>query len=191
MKRRGDKSLIKSYFCFSAFLLFCLVQRFARKRSFERLSSRGKGWLNISQPLSLAALKGKIVLLDFWTYGCINCIHIIPDLKKLEEKYANQLVVIGVHSAKFDNEGETENIRQIVLRYGLEHPVVNDADFKIWKAYGIIAWPGLVLIDPEGFIIDRWYGEGQFDEIGAQIGKTVTDFRRKGILKEQPLEIHA
>ncbi|MFH4316790.1 thioredoxin-like domain-containing protein, partial [Acinetobacter baumannii] len=84
------------------------------------------GWLNTDRPLSLAALRGKIVLLDFWTYGCINCIHIIPDLKRLEAKYADQLVVIGVHSAKFDNERDTENIRRIILRYGIEHPVVND-----------------------------------------------------------------
>jgi thiol-disulfide isomerase/thioredoxin len=83
----------------------------------------GRGWLNTDKPLSLAALKGKVVLLDFWTYGCINCIHIIPDLKKLEAKYPNQLVVIGVHSAKFENEKETENIRRIILRYELEHPV--------------------------------------------------------------------
>src|SRR3712207_9484264 len=68
----------------------------------------GRGWLNTDKPLSLAALKGKVVLLDFWTYGCVNCIHIIPDLKRLEAKYANNLVVIGVHSAKFDNEKETE-----------------------------------------------------------------------------------
>jgi thiol-disulfide isomerase/thioredoxin len=77
----------------------------------------GRGWLNTDKPLSIAALKGKVVLLDFWTYGCINCIHIIPDLKKLEAKYANQLVVIGIHSAKFQNEKETENIRRIILRY--------------------------------------------------------------------------
>ncbi len=77
----------------------------------------GKSWLNTEKPLSLQALRGKVVLLDFWTYGCINCIHIIPDLKKLEAKYPNQLVVIGVHSAKFENEGETENIRKIILRY--------------------------------------------------------------------------
>jgi DNA-binding beta-propeller fold protein YncE len=147
----------------------------------------GKSWLNTEKPLSLAALKGKVVLLDFWTYGCINCIHIIPDLKRLEEKYPNQLVIIGVHSAKFENEGETENIRQIILRYGIEHPVVNDADFKIWDAYDIIAYPGLVLIDPEGYIVQKWFGEGQAAEIDAQIGKTVGDFRRKGSLREQPL----
>src|ERR1700737_4931855 len=94
-----------------------------------------RGWLNTDKPLSLAALKGKVVLLDFWTYGCINCMHIIPDLKKLEKKYPNELVVIGVHSAKFENEKDTENIRRIILRYEIEHPIVNDADFRIWNAY--------------------------------------------------------
>ncbi len=89
------------------------VQDRARVRAPE--IQGGSGWLNTDKPLSIAALKGKVVLLDFWTYGCINCIHIIPDLKKLEEKYANQLVVIGVHSAKFKNEKETENIRRIIL----------------------------------------------------------------------------
>jgi thiol-disulfide isomerase/thioredoxin len=174
----------------TAFLLFSLALITSAQTKIRAPELEGgKSWLNTGQPLSLAALKGKVVLLDFWTYGCINCIHIIPDLKKLEEKYANNLVVIGVHSAKFDNEGETENIRQIVLRYGLEHPVVNDADFKIWRAYGIVAYPGLVLIDPDGFIIDRWFGEGQFDEIGAEIAKTVADFRLKGLLKEQPLKL--
>src|SRR5687768_552880 len=106
----------------------------------------GRGWLNTDKPLSLAALKGKVVLLDFWTYGCINCIHIIPDLKKLEAKYPNELVVIGVHSAKFDNEKETENIQRIIMRYEIEHPVYNDADFKVWKSYGVRAWPTQVLI---------------------------------------------
>ncbi|HEY0375803.1 MAG TPA: thioredoxin-like domain-containing protein, partial [Pyrinomonadaceae bacterium] len=94
-----------------------------------------RGWLNTDKPLSLAALKGKVVLLDFWTYGCINCIHIIPDLKKLEAKYANQLVVIGIHSAKFQNEKETENIRRIILRYEIEHPVYNDSEYAVWQSY--------------------------------------------------------
>ncbi|MEK7789837.1 MAG: thioredoxin-like domain-containing protein, partial [Planctomycetota bacterium] len=95
----------------------------------------GTAWLNVSRPLTLADLKGKVVLLDFWTYCCINCMHIIPDLKKLETKYSKDLVVIGVHSAKFQNEREAENIRQAILRYGIEHPVINDSNFAIWQAY--------------------------------------------------------
>ncbi|MGI8641607.1 MAG: thioredoxin-like domain-containing protein [Pyrinomonadaceae bacterium] len=148
----------------------------------------GIGWLNTDKPLSIAGLKGKIVLLDFWTYGCINCIHIIPEIKKLETKYGNQLVVIGVHSAKFENEKDTENIRKIILRYGVEHPVINDADFKIWDAYAIRAWPGLVLIDPDGYIVGRWFGEGQFATIESQITQAITEFRKKGNLNEQPLK---
>lgn len=148
----------------------------------------GVSWLNTEKPLSLAALKGKIVLLDFWTYGCINCIHIIPDLKKLEAKYANQLIVIGVHSAKFTNEAETENIRKIILRYGVEHPVVNDANFKIWNQYAVSAYPTQVLIDPQGYIASDFVGEGHFAEIDAEIEKTVNEFRKKGLLDEKPLK---
>src|SRR5919199_545980 len=81
-------------------------------------------WLNTDKPLSLRDLRGKIVLLDFWTYCCINCMHIIPDLKKLEAKYPNELAVIGVHSAKFQNEKDSENIRSAILRYEIEHPVI-------------------------------------------------------------------
>lgn len=151
--------------------------------------SGGRGWLNTDKPLSLAALKGKVVLLDFWTYGCINCIHIIPDLKKLEEKYARQLVVIGVHSAKFENEKQTENIRRIILRYEIEHPVYNDAEFKVWESYGIRAWPTQILIDPAGYVIRSVSGEGNYDVIDQAIGKTVADFRKRGELNEAPLKL--
>ncbi len=149
----------------------------------------GRGWLNTDKPLSLAALKGKVVLLDFWTYGCINCIHIIPDLKRLEEKYANQLVVIGVHSAKFENEKETENIRRIILRYEIEHPVYNDAEFKVWQSYGVRAWPTQILIDPAGYVVGSISGEGNYDPIDMAIGKAVADFRARGELNEEPLKL--
>ena len=149
----------------------------------------GSGWLNTDKPLSLAALKGKVVLLDFWTYGCINCIHIIPDLKKLEAKYPNELVVIGVHSAKFKNEKETENIRRIILRYEIEHPVYNDSEFAVWQSYGIRAWPTRVLIDPAGYIIGGVSGEGYYDEIDQTIAKVAEDFRKRGELNEEPLKL--
>jgi DNA-binding beta-propeller fold protein YncE len=148
----------------------------------------GSGWLNTDKPLTLAGLKGKVVLIDFWTYGCINCIHIIPDLKKLEAKYSNQLVVIGVHSAKFENESETENIRKIILRYGIEHPVYNDSKFKTWDQYAVRAYPTQVLIDPNGYVSGTYVGEGNFSEIDRDIKETVAEFRQNGNLNEQPLK---
>ena len=163
------------------------IQEKARVRAPELKG--GRGWLNTDQPLSLAALKGKVVLLDFWTYGCINCMHIIPDLKRLEHKYANQLVVIGVHSAKFENEKDTENIRRIVLRYEIEHPVYNDAEFAVWRAYTVNAWPTQVLIDPAGYIIGGITGEGNYELLDNVIAKTVDDFRKRGELNEEPLKL--
>ncbi|HEV8189536.1 MAG TPA: thioredoxin-like domain-containing protein [Pyrinomonadaceae bacterium] len=149
----------------------------------------GRGWLNTDKPLSIAALKGKIVLLDFWTYGCINCIHIIPDLKKLEAKYAKELVVIGIHSAKFQNEKETENIRRIILRYEIEHPVYNDSEYAVWQSYGIRAWPTQVLIDPAGYIVGGVSGEGNYDVIDQTIAKIVEEARKRGELNEEPLKL--
>lgn len=149
----------------------------------------GKSWLNTDKPLSIAALKGKIILLDFWTYGCINCIHIIPDLKKLEAKYAKNLVVIGVHSAKFENEGETENIRKIILRYGIEHPVINDADYKIWNQYAVNAYPTQVLIDPNGYVVGKYVGEGHYEEIDKDLETILLEAKKKGILDETPINL--
>src|SRR5262245_19813284 len=103
----------------------------------------GMQWLNTDNPLRLADLHGKVELLDFWTYCCINCMHVMPELTALEKKYARELVVIGVHSAKFQNEGDAANIRQAILRYEIQHPVVNDRDFRIWRQYAVRAWPTL------------------------------------------------
>ncbi len=162
------------------------VQERARVRAPELKGDRG--WLNTDKPLSLAGLKGKVVLLDFWTYGCINCMHIIPDLKKLEKKYPNELVVIGVHSAKFENEKDTENIRRIILRYEIEHPIVNDADFAIWRSYAVDAWPTRYLIDPGGYIIGKLSGEGGYEALDKAIADTIADFRKRGELNEAPLK---
>ncbi|MYH64453.1 MAG: redoxin domain-containing protein [Chloroflexi bacterium] len=123
----------------------------------------GLDWINIDESLTVAGLRGKIVILDFWTYGCVNCLHIIPVLEQVETKYANEVVVIGVHSAKFDNEGQTENLRQIVQRYEVHHPVVNDHEFAIWRSYGVNAWPTVAVINPRGNLVVRQSGEVPFE----------------------------
>ena len=145
-------------------------------------------WLNTDKPLSIRGLKGKIVLLDFWTYACINCMQILPDLKKLERKYPNELVIVGVHSAKFDNEGETQNIRNAILRYKIEHPVLNDKTMRVWEEYAVKGWPTLTLIDPNGRIVRQESGEGQYEALDAAIGKLVTEFKARGELKSSPME---
>lgn len=122
-------------------------------------------WLNCKQPLSLKDLKGRVVLLDFWTYCCINCLHVLPDLKSLEQQYQSALTVIGVHSAKFDHEKEIESIRQAILRYDIEHPVLIDSGFRVWQQYVVRAWPTLIVVDPEGYIAGRFAGEGRLPEI--------------------------
>jgi thiol-disulfide isomerase/thioredoxin/sugar lactone lactonase YvrE len=147
----------------------------------------GVAWLNTARPLHLRDLRGKIVLLDFWTLCCINCIHTLPDLAKLEKKYPNQLVVIGVHSAKFDNERNSESIRKAILRYEISHPVVNDANMRIWQAYGVQSWPTLFLVDPEGYLVGRGSGEGLGDALDGVIAKLIKEHRAKKTLNEEPV----
>ncbi len=147
----------------------------------------GAGWMNTARPLSLEDLRGKVVLLDFWTYCCINCMHILPDLKYLEEKYADQLVVIGVHSAKFDNEKDSDAIRQAMMRYEIHHPVVNDNEMLIWRKFGVRAWPTVALIDPQGRFCGSQSGEGHRELLDAVIGRLVDYHRQQGTLDETPL----
>lgn len=128
------------------------------------------GWLNTERALAMKELEGRVVLLDFWTYCCINCMHVLPDLARLEKKYGDRLVVIGIHSAKFEGEKDTDNIRDAVLRYNIHHPVVNDSEFILWKQLGIRAWPTMVLIDTEGYLVGKVSGEGNFDMLDRAIG---------------------
>ena len=147
----------------------------------------GVDWLNTAAPIHLKDLRGKIVLLDFWTLCCINCIHTLPDLAKLEKKYANELVVIGVHTAKFENEKNSESIRKAISRYEITHPVVNDADMRIWNRFDVRSWPTLCLIDPEGNFVGRGSGEGLYESLDAAIAKLIRIHREKKTLDEHPL----
>jgi thiol-disulfide isomerase/thioredoxin len=146
-------------------------------------------WLNTNKPLSLKELKGRIVILDFWTYCCINCLHILPDLKYLEQKYKDSLTVIGVHSAKFDNEKEIENIRQAILRYDIEHPVIVDKGFRVWEEYAVRAWPTLIVIDPEGYVVGSVSGEGNRDVLDELIAQLIRQHQEKGTINFQELSL--
>ena len=141
------------------------------------------GWLNTEKPISIASLKGQVVIVDFWTYCCINCIHIMPDLKFLEEKYKNDpVVVIGVHSGKFNEEKDADHIRQAVLRHNLLHPIAIDSEMKVWKAYGAHSWPTLVLIAPDGNVVGALSGEGHRDQLDHAIAAILEIYGKNGKL---------
>jgi len=144
-------------------------------------------WLNTDRKFSINDFSGKFVLLDFWTYCCINCMHVLPDLMKLEEKYP-ELVVIGVHSAKFNNEKIKENIRQAILRYDIAHPIIIDNNFEIWKSYGVNAWPSFILIGPDRQIIGKASGEDIFDRLDAVMSKLILTYQEVGTLDRERLQ---
>ena len=145
-------------------------------------------WLNTAGPLQLSDLRGKLVLFDFWTYCCINCMHILPELAKLEEAYPDTLVVIGVHSAKFETEKDTQNITEAILRYKIKHPVINDADHAVWDRFSVRAWPTVVLMDPEGYAIWGHSGEITFDQVDAVLKQAIPYYRKQKLLDESPLK---
>jgi DNA-binding beta-propeller fold protein YncE len=147
-------------------------------------------WLNVDKPLTMQELHGKVVVLDFWCFCCINCMHAIPDLKKLEAKYGDALAVIGVHSAKYIAEKDGDNIRNAILRYELTHPVINDRDFAVWNSFGVSSWPTFVLIDPDGSIVDAHSGEGVYDAFDAKIADLIQKFDAQGKINRTPLALH-
>jgi len=144
-------------------------------------------WLNTAGPLELHDLRGKFVLLDFWTFCCINCMHILPELHKLEQAWPKNLVVIGVHSAKFTAEQDTQNIRAAIQRYKIEHPVINDARHELWDFFGVNSWPTLILIDPEGNAVWANSGETTFEQVDKVIRAAMPYYRQKKLLDETPL----
>ncbi|WP_341503020.1 thioredoxin-like domain-containing protein [Gallaecimonas sp. GXIMD4217] len=144
-------------------------------------------WLNVTQPLTLEGLRGKVVILDFWTYGCVNCMHVLPDLKKLEQKYGHRLAVISIHSPKFDNEKRLKTLQRIVARYDIDHAVANDVAFSQWRQYGVRAWPSFVVIDPAGRVVGKTSGEGRYQLLDQVVAALLEEF--KGRLDETPLPL--
>lgn len=145
---------------------------------------RGDLWLNTGgRPLTLAELRGRVVLLDFWTSGCINCLHVLDELRPLEAEFADVLVTIGVHSPKFLHEGERASIEAAVRRYDVHHPVVNDPKMELWSQYAVRAWPTLAVVDPEGYVVHVAAGEGHEEALRRVIAELVTKHEAKGTLR--------
>jgi thiol-disulfide isomerase/thioredoxin len=144
---------------------------------------KGRGWLNTGgKALTLADLRGKILILDFWTFCCINCLHVLDELRPLEEKYGDAIVVIGVHSPKFEHERDPEALAAAVERYGVHHPVVDDGDMHVWQQYAAKAWPTLAVVDPEGYLVASMAGEGHAEGLARLIDELIAKHEANGTL---------
>ncbi|EMY36088.1 NHL repeat containing protein [Arthrobacter crystallopoietes BAB-32] len=143
----------------------------------------GRNWLNTGgKQLGLEDLRGKIVLLDFWTFCCINCLHVLDELRPLEEKYKDVLVTVGVHSPKFEHEADPVALAAAVERYEIHHPVLDDPELDTWQAYTARAWPTLVVVDPEGYIVAHLSGEGHAGGIESLVEELIAEHEAKGTL---------
>jgi len=162
------------------------VGRSRRVRAPE-LAGRG-GWVNTTNDLSLQTLRGKVVLLDFWTFCCINCLHVIEELRPLEERFGDALVVVGVHFPKFEHERDHEAVVRAVARYDVRHPVLDDPDLTTWNQYAVRAWPTLVLVDPAGYAVAAFEGEGNAQKLQKVIADMISEHRERGTLNETPIE---
>ncbi|MCX4779765.1 NHL domain-containing thioredoxin family protein [Streptomyces sp. NBC_01264] len=142
------------------------------------------GWLNTGgKELTLADLRGKCVVVDFWTFCCVNCLHVLDELRELEEKHRDTVVIVGVHSPKFVHEAEHSAVVDAVERYGVHHPVLDDPELATWKQYAVRAWPTLVVIDPEGYVVAQHAGEGHAHALAKLVEELEAEHEAKGTLR--------
>jgi len=139
-------------------------------------------WFNTPFPLDLPDLRGRLVILDFWTYCCINCIQVIPTLKRVERLFPDSLSVIGVHSPKFPGEKISDNVEKAIARYGIDHPVVHDSDMTIWQQYTVHSWPTMVFISPEGYVLGQLPGEPDPEMFEKTVAGLIEEYKNKGML---------
>jgi thiol-disulfide isomerase/thioredoxin len=156
----------------------------ARRPRVRAPELRGRGWLNTGgRTPALGDLRGRFVLLDFWSFCCVNCLHVLDELRPLEETYGDELVVVGVHSPKFVHEADPDALAAAVERYQVEHPVLDDPELVTWQAYTARAWPTLVLVDPEGYVVAQYSGEGHAHAIDALVAELREDHLARGTLQ--------
>ena len=147
----------------------------------------GAPWFNVSRPLTADDLSGRVVLLDFFTPGCINCIHVLPETARLESEFGSRLLIIGVNSPKFTASQESANIAGFIERYDIHHPIVTDKGMVLWNRYGVFAWPTQILFGPDGSEIGRYIGEGKYEKIRADVLRATAAAAKAGTLNTRPL----
>ena len=150
----------------------------------------GVEWLNVDAPYSLELLRGKVVVLHFWSASCVNCMHLLPALKRIQERFSGELMVIGVHSPKFAAETRADCARQAIARYGVGYPVVHDQGMAIAHAYGIKTWPTVVLVLSPATIVAQIPGEPDPERFEQSVANLVEDARGEGRLYPGSFEIN-
>lgn len=144
----------------------------------------GRGWLNTGgRALSLADFRGRVLVLDFWTFCCVNCLHVLDELRPVEAQYPDALTIVGVHSPKFEHEADPDALAAAVERYAVQHPVLDDPELVTWRAYAARAWPTLVVVDPEGYVVASMSGEGHGPGLAALVGELIEEHAAKGSLQ--------
>ncbi len=148
---------------------------------------KGMEWFNTHTPLQLRNLKGKIVLLFFWNYSCADCRHILPDLKRLHEKYDKELVIIGVHSPRLEAEKSGQNIQKAVFSHQINFPVVNDMSMHLWRGYDVRTHHTVYLLDPRGIIMGYMCGEEVYSPMNELVSELVMECDARGLIDRNPL----
>ena len=133
-------------------------------------------WLNSARNITASDLKNRIILVDFWTYSCVSCLQLVPEIKKLEAEFGDKLTIIGVHSSKFQNDKEIESIKKAIIKYDITNPVINDSNSAIWKSFNISALPTIVLIDPKGKISKKYQGNISGRKISEDVQKLIKKY---------------
>lgn len=155
------------------------------------INRMGVTWFNVERPLSLRDLRGRLVILEFWTMCCVNCLHLLPTLRRIGERFPDEAVVIGVHSPKFAAERDPVNLVHAIARHDIRHPVAHDPTLTLWQDYHIHAWPTLMLIDPEGGIVGSLAGEAEPQRLLDGIGAMIGDWKAKGTIDPKGVPVLA
>ncbi len=171
--------LVLLWALYSLFSYLFFTSTFGISDANKLIAQNGKkqAWINTSRALELSDLKDRVILVHFWSYACVSCFHVLPEIKKLENEFGNRLTVIGVHSGKFDNEKNLDSITKAVLRYDISHAVIDDSDLKIWNNFDIKAWPSFVLINPHGSIEEVYQGSDSVEKMVKDTKELINDYR--------------